>query len=500
VGNYKGAGKNNRFLEAPLFLSPVVFVILLAGCGFASFEEIGYRTYPEKSYTVIPHAETALTVRFDTAVDKASAENAIQILSPMGVIEGKLVWNKNELVFEPSSLWKAGIRYVMRLSGTVFSLDGRELALSRDIPFYALAKAPLPNLVSYSPEDGASIEVLGDGNLVLELRFSVPMEKHSVETALSLDTPGEKIFTWHDNDTVLRVFTEKQLSPWTSYRWSVSEKAQSSCYAPLAEQYGGKFITDKDKLFPRVLKVIPLIEGSVETEWGLWTALDFNLESGLDTGQAIGIAFNKPISEENPGHYITFDPSLSGRAEKLSPAAVLFIPDQDPEPETVYTLKISGDLKDETGLKMGTDHVVQFNSALTFLKTLSITPDKAAADHDYVFGKNKIIKTEINKNDGGSLGFTVYFSLPFSKEAQADAAFRINLEPYFPGTLKPVSLRFMRWIARDRLRMEWEGLEEGKPEEPHYYRLKIPGGRSGISNGGGSYFKEDEFIVFEAEN
>jgi hypothetical protein len=46
--------------------------------------------------------------------------------------------------------------------------------------------------------------------------------------------------------------------------------------------------------------------------------------------------------------------------------------------------------------------------------------------------------------------------------------------------------------------MEWEGLQSSKPEEPHYYKLTLPGGRNGISNGEGSYLKEEAYFIFEA--
>jgi hypothetical protein len=55
--------------------------------------------------------------------------------------------------------------------------------------------------------------------------------------------------------------------------------------------------------------------------------------------------------------------------------------------------------------------------------------------------------------------------------------------------------------------LQWEGIEQstgasdlGEAGEKHYYRLVLPGGRSGISDGKGSYLKEDMFIFLEIED
>jgi hypothetical protein len=70
----------------------------------------------------------------------------------------------------------------------------------------------------------------------------------------------------------------------------------------------------------------------------------------------------------------------------------------------------------------------------------------------------------------------------------------VRFETYFPGTLKPVSLRSAHWWSDDLLDLDFEGIEPGT-SEAHYYRLTIPGGR-GVTNGRGSYFKENlSFII-----
>jgi hypothetical protein len=91
----------------------------------------------------------------------------------------------------------------------------------------------------------------------------------------------------------------------------------------------------------------------------------------------------------------------------------------------------------------------------------------------------------------GIVTVTLRFSHAFTTQAQAAAVLGLRLETYFPGTLQAVSLRSARWWSADTLILQWEGLEIGTTEEGCYYRLVLPGGRGGISDGAGSYLREN---------
>jgi hypothetical protein len=395
----------------------------------------------------------------------------------------------------PAASWTAGLRYVLKLSGTVYSRDGRELLLSKEIPFYVIAPSPMPYLKSVLPADGASTRVFAEGETVLEFTFSLPMDRRSVETALSSDSMGAITVEWLNNDETLLISAGKTLSPWTNYRWSLSEKALSRDGAPLASPASGRFITDLDENFPKVLKVIPLLAGGSSASWGSWAPFGLDMSNGLGSGQGIGVEFSKPMDRESLKSAFYFQPGLPGRIEQFTLTTAVFIPERDPDPEIMYTLKIGSAVQDTGGLKMGEDYTISFVSDIKYLKILAITPDGSAAITEP--GQGSVISAPIVEPDG-IVGFTIYFSLPFSDETKVETAMGISMEPFFPGTLPPVNLRFARWLSSDRLRMEWDGLEPGTDEEPHYYRLSLPGGRNGINNGSGSYPETDFYFYFKA--
>jgi hypothetical protein len=154
------------------------------------------------------------------------------------------------------------------------------------------------------------------------------------------------------------------------------------------------------------------------------------------------------------------------------------------------------------GLKMGEDHIVMFVSDIPFLRVSSLAFGAEPHDPAATFAeleKAQVFKVHVEEAENGVMRFSLWFSLPLSNEAKIEITSRIKLSPFFPGSLGLANLRFVRWHGDDRLYMEWEGLECSKPGEPHYYRLALPGGRNGISNGEGSYLKEETYFYFEAE-
>jgi hypothetical protein len=504
---------SNFFTARTAFVLPAVFfapVIFCLCCAFADLRPIGVSTIPEGPLSLLPEEESPVVISFDTDMEKQSVERALQIYSPGGMVEGSLRWEERNLLFDPVSPWMAGIRYGLKLSGTVASLDGRELLVSKDIPFYAVSRSALPYVVSFFPLDGASVSsgTNRDGEIsgavVLELNFSVPMDSRSTEDALKLDIPGKKTIEWPGDGSTLRLISDKPLNPWSVYRWSISEKALSAEGAPLAKEFSGCFISDLDKEFLTVVRIIPLIppepgfsSGSANHPvWGAWIPAGVNLEQGPGPKQGIGVEFNKPVESDSLRRAFSFVPTLSGRVEILSPVSAVFIPARDPAPETVYTLRITGALKDTEGLKMGEDYTINFRADIPFLDVDSATFDK---------GEEKLKSGDLHQvkvTTDGILRYTIHFSLPFDTQnqtARQDCVFRTSLRPFFPETLSSVSLSSASWISSDRLRMEWKGAEGGKPGERHYYRLIVSGGSNGVHNGLGSYLKEDFILYLEAE-
>jgi hypothetical protein len=447
--------------------------------------QIKVSIFPNITDAVLPDTYTPVILMFDTGMVKNEVEGIMQISSDLGTVRGDKLWIGNHLYFVPVSGWTAGIRYTLSLAGTLRSTDGRELRIEQFTSFYAVNRNSPPVLKRHSPSNGESI---GTNDVVIEFHFSRSMERLTVESAFSLDGISSRTFEWTDDQT-FRVIIERPLSPWTMFRWTIRSSAKSVDGVPLPKEYTGYFTTDLDQTLPRVVNVFPVLNTN-----GRWYPTGADIETGLGIGQGIAIEFNKPMGD-NALRSVRFEPSLTGRAEFLSEKSIVYIFTRDPEPDTTYTLIVSGDIRDTEGLKTGSDFRINFTPDFSFLYVLSFTVDGNAVNISSA--SNNVLPVSIDPGTG-LLGFSIQFNLLFGFEEKLTAPQRITLAPFFPRTLAPVALQYVNWISDDRLFLRWEGLLPGNDGIPNYYMLTIPGGKGGINSGSGLYIKDNIIIYLEA--
>jgi len=460
--------------------------ITVSSCGFIDLRPIGISITPETGDSVLQDYYTPVIIRFDTKMEKYETEAILQVNSDLGTVNGDKFWKENDLYFVPVQGWTAGVRYTLNFSGTIQTADGRESRIERYVSFYAVNKNPPPFLDRHNPLNGSSAAV---NNPVFEFYFSRSMDRHSVESALVIEGISNKTFEWLDEDKIFKVIPDKALSPWTMYRWNIKDSAKSADGVPLPKTYSGFFTTDIDKTLPHVTDVYPVLFSN-----GCWYPAGINLETGLFPGYGIAVSFNKPMGE-SALRSIRFEPSLTGRTECLSENSVVYIFTRDPEPQTVFTLIVSGETKDSEGLKIGNDYKINFTADIPYLNITSISADNSAEIFSLTDADNFI---RVNVSPGtGQLLLSINFSLMFGVEEKQNAPQRITLSAFFPKYLKPIAVQYVDWISADRLCMRWEGLTPSD-EVPHYYKLVIPGGKGGISAGAGIFMKEDFIIYLEA--
>jgi hypothetical protein len=422
-------------------------------------------------------------------MEKPDVEGIVKVNSDSGVVNGDYYWLGNTMFFKPVMGWTAGIRYMLSVFGNMKSTDGREIMVEEFIPFYAINITPVPLLLRYSPLEGESV---GTSDLVMEFQFSCSMDKESVESAVSVDGFGNKIYEWLSDDTILKIYPEKNLLPWTQYRWTIKDSAKSIDGVTIPKSITGLFITDKDRVLPNVEKVFPVLNVD-----GSWYPTSANMDGGLGSGQGIAIEFNKEINE-NVLYSIRFEPSLSGKSEFLSKKCIVYSFSKEPQPQSEYTLIVSSSTKDNEGLTIGLDYKSSFFINTPYLNVLSVNLNNQNLVEDFS-SSSTVYKVKIDRVTA-ELTFSIFFSLPFTAEEKKNTAQKMTLMPFFPKILPPISLQNVLWTSDDRLLVTWDGLSAGSSEEAHYYKFLIPGEKAGIQNGGEMFLKNDIVIYVEAIN
>jgi len=477
----------NVICKIQMIFLPLLF---FTGCSeFINVEPIGFSVFPCADNTLLPTETAALSVVFDTPMDRLETQKVLSVNYAGGTVNGDMEWRENELLFIPLEPWLPGIRYSLNIAGTIYAADGRSERIFRYVPFYALNKEAAPFCVEFSPANGESVRVNPADGAVVRIVFSQPMSRKTSH-AFSLNGVSNLGFRWSADDTVLEVYPKNPLNPWTVYNWSLSTKAVSSNGVPLGREISGQFITDADRLLPAVKDVYPLIKGA-PLSGSRWLLIGASMENGLGSGQAIGIEFNKPM-DESVLRNIRFDPSLVYRTEMWKDNVAVIIPERDPEPERMYTLSVSAESRDRAGIKMEKDYSLSFTADIPYLKILSLYAGYGDTEPE----QNGVYPVKVTEPEG-----LVSITLRFSHilENPANTVLNIRLEPFFPGTLKPVALRSV-FISPDSVRLQWENITKSIAGEKHYYRLILTGGKGGISDGRGSYFKEDINFYFWGED
>lgn len=460
-----------------------VFLPPSTGCRFMDLRSINISCEPDKPYTVLDTETTALQIHFGTGMIKREAEKALVITASNTLVQGDFSWLNSTLVFTPVPNWIPGQLYHLTLKGSIRSEDGRELRPNLDIPFFAVSDKAAPVLLSSFPQDGSSVGTAEP--LLMEFEFSRRMDPLSVEEALVLQGFPEPEYIWSQENRLLQLAFQQRLNPWTDYKWTLSRQACSVYGVPLCRVYSASFVSDADTELPEVLRSYTAVYSEpswIDTGQGL---------DALDRNCAIAVQFNKPMDTQHIENLLRLYPAVSGRIEACSQDTLVFIPDQDLENECTYTLIVSSEAADSSGLQMKEDYIECFTpafEALYILEVCAAAATPATGEEAY--------QVSVSEPDG-LLTLDIRFSQVFSEEAAADAAFRISLDPHFPHTLSSPVLRSACQSSADTLTVQWCGLEKGNAASSHFYRLNIPGALGGINSGNGPGLKESFFMYLE---
>ncbi len=185
--------------------------------------------------TAVP-LDAAIALRFDSAMEHDSVEQAWQISPP---IPGSFDWvADNEVHFIPYNLgYIPAVTYTLMLSDTAHVLGGGSLAA----PFtYTWATIPPPALLGYDPANLSANVALTQS---ITLRFSQPMQQASVQMAFSVSPIIAGKWAWSNDRQQASFSPDPGWQPNTAYTFSLSHSAASASAVPLGKDANWQFVT-----------------------------------------------------------------------------------------------------------------------------------------------------------------------------------------------------------------------------------------------------------------
>lgn len=201
---------------------------------------------------------------------------------------------------------------------------------------------PAPRLLSRRPAPGEEQAI----EAPIELVFDQPMDRPSVEAALSIEPALQGAFSWSDARTV--VFTPADaLERGTRYRVTIAAAARNVEGLALAEPVAFEFSTTG---------VLAVTE--VQPAPGA---------SDLAPDTQVTVVFNRPVvpltaiaSQAGLPDPLTFMPPVRGQGEWLNSAIYVFRPTDSFLPATEYQARVASGLADVTGSVLEVDYTWNF--------------------------------------------------------------------------------------------------------------------------------------------
>jgi hypothetical protein len=467
----------------------VLAVAVLAACGLADLQPIGFEIAADGAGGVLAYPYAPVKIVFDCAMEQAETESVVSVKSIRGNTEIDRRWEDRVLVLSPVQGWSPGIVYTISLSGVIRAADGREERVAEYAAFHYGATEDIPFVVSYYPADGTKTGVNEKAGAFVTLFFSRPMDRNSVQDAFTVNGFADKVFAWNEESTAFTVTNKKNIASLERYTWTLATTAKSVEGFLLDRAVSAQWTTDAETVKPEVFRVYPAAKK--ENAYGFeWQETGSPIETGFGYGEAVKIEFTKRMDGASLKNSVRFEPALSGRIEIINASKIVFIPERDPVIGTYYTMTVSGEAKDENGLTMGEDYIARFTPDIVYLTTKINISGKPVVN-----GGAVDIKLDANTKAEAQFDVSILFNQGFLNANQIDCVNQIKLSKIFPADAPTPMLTSAIWIDDQLFDQIWSKLSDEKEHNhPHYYKCVIPGGQNGVTNGKGAYLKED--IVF----
>ena len=232
---------------------------------------------------------------------------------------------------------------VLLLLSLACALPGVTLPFGHSTPTPTPLPPLPPTLAETDPVEGEEFNPAGP----LTLYFDQPMDRASVEAALSVDPFFDSSLTWVD-DATLQLSPVSPLPRDTVYRVTLAASARSAAGLVLAEAVVLNLRTAAPL---RVVQVVPDPD-TVE----------------VDPGIPLTVVFNRPVvalqAEGAQPAPLTLDPAVDGAGEWLDTGIYVFRPAGRLPGGTRFTARVDGGLQDLTGAALDDAYTWSFETAM----------------------------------------------------------------------------------------------------------------------------------------
>lgn len=281
--------------------------------------------------------DSAIAVTFDQPVvalgaDPASLPAAFR-LEPAA--QGRGEWlNTSAYIFYPEPALAGGLTYRAILDESLTSVAGTSLAEGKSWAF----TTAVPTLLEIEPSTETPLPL----DLAMTLRFNQPMDRASVESNFALLGPvgaATGVFEWADDQRSVTFTVDQLLVRNSSYRLVLGADTKALGGTPLDQPWDIEMISAPEL---SVVSTSPE-QGGVTNEWG-----------------SSSIYFSTQLDTKDANDYVSISPEVQDFSANAYEDSLYL--DGTFDPETSYTVTVSGNLKDRWGGSLGEDYLFRFTT------------------------------------------------------------------------------------------------------------------------------------------
>lgn len=457
-----------------------VLPLLLFSCALISFDEYGVSCSRNPAARYFEGER--IDFSFNCDVVHYYAEQAVTIKSGNHRYDAEYVWDGRSLSVKPEAGWIRGKPYLVSIDGLMHT--------ENDASFQAYAVCAFIYGNEADRFFALSLpERRYDTDLQTKLVFSFnkKIEESQFEKAFSLSPAAEYTTALSDDGKTVVVSPSPNWKMNTTYAWTVKRLFSSDGFE-MQETLSNTFSTKEDPENPALAALCPVTDMSPDAPW----LTDIPLDKNISEKQAIGFVFSKPMDFDSVKDAVSIFPPISGYMIRCGDSSerFLFVPEEHYKSGVEYTLSISVSAQDKNGMPLFEKYIHCFYAADVYLSVVGLLLDADAVSDfsggciEHVFYKNA---------DGdGELTAHILFSHALADDFLTAAANAVTASLLFPFTSSsPVKTAVFWNEDKTRLTVTWTRFTVSTSDVLSYYRLKIAGGPSGITDGRGGYMEKD---------
>jgi hypothetical protein len=453
----------------------------LCSCSLVSLESLAISTEPAADGETVP-PEGPIKVSFSIEPKHDSAESAFKLNSAAGASSGDFRWSGRELSYYPVPPLKKGCRWTLSLAGKVKALDGRSFDVDEAVSFFAGSSSSLLTIDSFKPALGATVST----NASIILGFSRKIDQTIFARNFSLSPSTGYDASWSADGKTVTLAPKTRWTSLSTYSWQVKAELADADGVGMARAYEGAFIVQEDGAAPSIVSARPALFADGELS---------PLAAGLgELGyrDAIYLSFSEEVTLESVSGAVKISPTLRGRILQDGPAGFAFVPEEGFAARTRYKLTVLASVADLAGNEMSEDYVAWFEPRVADLKILRAFINGGSAVSG--FGDAYCYGLAPSISDGSGT-IALEFNVSITDPAERDRIVSlISCSSLFPSSLSP-ALKSVQWASLSRLELTYAGFSASTASRTYYYKLLIPGGESGISDGSGGTMEKDLWLV-----